>query len=101
MSAPVEMGLKADAVIADASQRAKAEDLKPTAVGQYWTVPPHKTVEPAKLRDRLVSRSQKKMIGVAQQNLDFQLSQLIRRHRLHGRLCADRHEDWCLDHSAW
>src|SRR5262249_31029181 len=42
--ASIQMGLKADAVFADTAKLTEAEDLVPSAVGQYRPVPTHKPV---------------------------------------------------------
>src|SRR5688572_23976629 len=58
----VKVRLELNAIIADMAQRAEAEYLEPTAVGQYRTVPSHKGVQSTELRNRLISRAQKQVI---------------------------------------
>ena len=36
-------------------------------------------------------------VGIGQDDLCADLLKIGRGERLHGRLSADRHEDWCLD----
>src|SRR3972149_7048957 len=40
------------------------------------------------------------MIGIAEKNLDFELAELLGRHRLHRSLSAYGHENGCFDHAV-
>src|SRR6202012_5197728 len=45
-----------------------------------------------------MTRAKKQMIGVGQDDTGVELIlEIPRRERLHSALCADRHEDGCLD----
>src|SRR4026209_2492416 len=54
------------------------------------------SAEPA---DHVVSGPEVEVVRVAEKNLNLQVSQLLRRHRLHCCLGTDWHEDRCLDDS--
>ena len=70
MCAAIKMRLKSHTIVTDVPQRAEAEHLKPSAVGQYRPIPCHKTMETAQLSDGLMSGPQKEVVRIAQKNLD-------------------------------
>ena len=49
-------------------------------------------MQPAELLDHVLARPEVQVVGVAEHHLRADLLELERRHRLHGRLGADRHE---------
>ena len=57
-------------------------------------------MQPSQLMDGFVSRPQEKVIGIAQENLDVEIVQLIGRHRLDRCLRTHRHENGCLYNSV-
>ena len=96
MRGSIQMRLEPDTVFINIPQRAQAEYLVTTTVGQYRTVPCHKPMQSSQLTDRLLSRPQEEVIRIAQENLDAQVVQLIGRHRLDCGLRAHGHENRSL-----
>ena len=89
----VHMRLEMHPVVADVFRRRQGEDLKPAAVREDRPVPVHKAVQPAAGLDHLVSRSDRKMIGIGELHLAADLFQIGRgQSALDGGLCADVHE---------
>ena len=82
------------------AQGAEAEYLIAAAVGEDRPVPSHESMQTTQLCDRFMTRTKEEVIGIAEKNLDLELAQLFRRHRLHRRLRADRHEDRRLNYSV-
>src|SRR5438128_11130487 len=93
MRAAIQMRLKSNTVIADLAQRAETEDLITAAVGQDRSVPSHELMQAAQFCNGFMAWPQGEMVRIAKQNHNMQVSYLIRRNTLHGRLRSDRHED--------
>ena len=55
-------------------------------------------METAQALNDFVTRTEKEVIGIAENNFGVQISdQVPRQDALHRRLRADRHEDWSFD----
>src|ERR1700757_2138909 len=100
MSGPIQMRLKASAVLGNLSHRRETEDLVTPTVGQYRSVPSHETMQTAQLANQFCSRTKIKMIRVGEYNLATQLFQIPWQHCLHRGLCAHRHEGGGFDHAV-
>ena len=61
------------------AQIAQAENLKATAICENSAVPVHKTMQPACFFDGFVAWSQKKMIGIAEDDAGAHRFKLFRR----------------------
>ena len=81
------------AFLGDLPQFAKAEDLKAARVGQDGLVPLHEVVKTVVGPNHLEPGTQPQVEGVAEDDLGADLLEFIGRHRLHGTVGADRHED--------
>ena len=97
MRRAVEMRSELHAVIVDLAERREAEHLEPAAVGQDRPGPSHEPVQPPEPCDHIVTRPEKEMIGIAEEDLDARRGQLLRGERLDGAVSADRHERGGVD----
>lgn len=97
MGTAVQVRLETHALFIDLAQFAKAEDLKPATVSQDRSVPVHELVQPAEPRHAFVTGAQVQMVGVAEDDLDTDLLQLLRQHPFDRALGADRHEGRCFN----
>ena len=71
----------------------QAEYLKASGIGQNRALPVHERVQAAELSDQFMTRPDKEMIGVAEDNLGAKLDEIFRGDGLDRRLGADRHEN--------
>ena len=71
------MGGKGYALLLDLSELCKRENLKSAAVGQDRTVPAREPVESAKLLNKLITRANMEMVGVAKLNLGMNVLEVI------------------------
>ena len=71
------MGGKGYTLLLDLSELCKRENLKSAAVGQDRTVPAREPVESAKLLNKLITRANMEMIGVAKLNLGMNVLEVI------------------------
>src|SRR5215471_640521 len=72
VTASVQVRLKTYPVLADVSQGTEAEDLVSAAVGQNRPIPAHESVQSSKLRHGFVSRPQKEVVRVAEEDFDIE-----------------------------
>src|ERR1700677_4899166 len=91
------MIVKVDAFFRDPAEFSERENLEPAAVGQDGPSPAHESMKSAKMFNDLQARSQEEVIGVTENNLCSDRTELVRGHRLDGTLGSDRHEDWSFD----
>src|SRR5258708_21087643 len=91
------MRAKGHAVFCYLAQFAEAEDLKSARVCKDGPRPRHEAVKPAKLANLVHPRTQIKVIGVAQQNLNIQIFEHILRNAFYRGQRAYRHEYWRLN----
>ena len=91
------MRAKCDAFFADFAQFVQAENLEAAGIGKDRARPRHKTVEPAEPSNGLDSRTQVKMIGIAEKNLDAEFFENVLRHGFHRRRRSHRHEHGGFD----
>ncbi len=80
----------------DLAQLIEAEYLKSAGVGKNRAGPRHKAVQSTQLADLLDPRSQVKVIGIAQQNLNAQFFEDVLRNPFDRGQRAHRHEDGSL-----
>ena len=78
------MILKLDAFLRDLAQLRERENLITAAIGQDWPVPVHKAMQAAEMPHHLHSRPNEKVIGVAENDLRFELAQFARTDRFHA-----------------
>src|SRR5215467_9596028 len=78
--------------VVDAPTQSETVDLKATAICQNRSVPAHEAMQAAQFRDRLISRAQRQVISVSEDDLCAGLPQLCRGKALHCGLGSDRHE---------
>lgn len=91
------MVIEMDAFFGNSSESCEREDLESTTVREDWAVPAHESMKAAKVFDHIETRSQEKMIGVAEDNLRAHGTKLLRGHCLNGALGANGHEDRRFD----
>ena len=92
VSRAIVNGAELDALVLQHARAGQAEDLESAGVGEDGPVPAHETVQAAVRGHDVRARPEEQVIGVGQQHVGAELAQRARRHRLDGRLCADRHE---------
>ena len=90
--AAVDMRTEHYALFGDFAHCTQAEYLKATTVGKHTAFIIHKLVQTASLAHQLVTRTQKQMIGIRQNNLAAHIIQLFRCQSFYRCLCADRHK---------
>jgi len=90
------MGFEAGTLLGNFCQLAQAEYLESSAVGEYRSIPVHETVQTTKVTDQFMSRPQKEMIGVCQDDFRPQFNQIFRSNSLYRSLGTHRHENRCL-----
>ena len=93
----VEMRPEDDRVVRDRPPIGQAEHLEAAAVGQDRPLPAHEAVHPAQPADRLLAGPEPEVVGVAEDDLEPETLELLRRHPLHGGGRPDRHEGGGLD----
>ena len=89
--------LKSDALFRNFAHSAQAEDLEAAGIGKDRPIPMHEVMEVAMLLNGGGSWAQHEVEGIAENNLGTDVSQLFRRHRLHGAVSPDRHKRRGLD----
>ena len=100
MPRAVDVRGELDAVRLDLAERGEAEDLESAAVGQDGVVPVLELVQAAGAPDQPGARTEHQVVGVPEDDLDIQLLQFARGHRLHRGARADRHEDRGMDRAV-
>ena len=95
--AAVKMAAEDHALVAVLAEPAQTEELVAPRVGEDGAVPAHELVEVAVLLQHLGAGPQKEVVGVAEQNLDAGIFELVRRKALDRTDRTDRHEDGGLD----
>jgi len=93
------MVLKMGPLFRDLADLGEGKNLIAAAVGQDRPVPIHEPMQPAKVADHLHSWPNEKMVGVSENDLCAEFTQLPRADRLHCALRPDRHEGRRLDHA--
>ena len=93
----IKMVLEMHALRRDLAQLGQREDLESPAIREDRTIPAHEFVQPAELADDIQTRPDKKMVGVAEDDLGAQFVQFARTDRFDRALRPHRHEDRCLD----
>ena len=88
----VEMGAKGDAGVLHLAQLCKGHDLKPAEIGEDGMRPIHELVQATERRNAFRAGPQHEVVGVAEHDVGTARTQSLRRHALHRRLRADRHE---------
>lgn len=97
MARAVNVRLKLNAFVADATKPREAEDLEPAAVREYRPAPRNETMKPAELIDGQVPRPQIEMISIAENDSRPGIFEHSLRERFDRALSADRHEDGCIE----
>src|SRR5260370_14004833 len=97
MRRPVQVRAKGHAFIAHLAQIGQAENLEAARVGKNGAIPRHEPVQPAHLANRFDPRPQKKMVSIAQQNLDAKFFKHILRDALDRTERPNRHKHGRLD----
>ena len=100
MLAPVDVRTERDAILVNVVDLSQAEHLKPSAVGQDRSVPTHKIVKATCFPYQFMSRSHIQVVRVGKDDLRLDLLEILRCHRLDGRLRADRHIDGRFNHAV-
>ena len=75
----------------------QAEHLEPSTIGQDRSIPAHEPMQPAEAGDTIGAGPQGEVVGVPQQHLRAEPTQLVRAQRLYGRLRSHRHERRGID----
>jgi hypothetical protein len=100
-SSPVVDRPEGDAVVVDFDQGvAKGEDLEAARIGQDRPIPAGEGVQPAQIRDQLVTGPEMQVIRVAEDDLRADGAKLVRVEALHRPLRADGHEGGRADLSV-
>ena len=94
---PVEVGAERDAVVRDCTPIGETQHLEPPAVGEDRTLPSHEAVQAAEAADEVLPRAQRQMVGIAENQLETEGGEVLRRHRLDRARGADGHERGCFD----
>ena len=97
MAAAVEVAAEDNAGVAILAEPAQTEELVATRVGEDGAIPTHELVEVAMPLQHLDAGPQKEVVGVAEQDLDAGIFELVGRKALDGADSTDRHEDGGLD----
>src|SRR5208282_1171337 len=79
-------------LFADFPEIVQAENLEAARVRENSSIPRHEPVQPAHPANRFNTRTQIKMIGIAEQNLDVKFFEHILRDALDRSQGSDRHE---------
>ena len=88
----VDVRLEFGSLLRDLATLGEAEDLIAAAVGQDRAVPADEAMQSAAARDELVTRTQVKVIGVAEDDLRARILEVREERPLYGALRADGHE---------
>src|ERR1700688_74574 len=99
MRRPIQVRSKCHPFFRDLAQFSEAENLKSARVRKNGAIPCHEPMQSAHLANRLHSRPQIKMIGIAQQDLDAKVFQHILRYALDRTQSPHRHKYRGLDFS--
>ena len=91
------MRAKCDALFGDFAQFVQAENLKAAGIGKDRARPRHEAVQSAEPSNRLDSRPQIKMIGIAEKNLDAEFFENVLRHSFHRCRRSHRHKHGGFD----
>ena len=86
------MGGEANALLIGFSQPCQAEHLVATTVGQHWSAPAHKCVQPAEPSDQLGARLQAQVVGVGEKTARAASTQIGRIQTLDRGQRPDGHE---------
>ena len=98
MGVAVQVRAEEDAFVGHLAQAVEREDLKPARVGQDSARPGHELVEPAQGADQLMPGAKEQVVSVGEDDAGADLvEQVLLRHALDARLCADRHEHRSFD----
>ena len=89
----VDVQLKDNSFVADLRLARQTEDLEATAVGKDGTIPTRETMQPAQRANGVLTRSNRKMVGVAQNQASAGRLDLINRQTFDCAECTDRHKD--------
>ena len=100
MFAAIKMRLETDPVLVDFTQSSQTEHLKAAAVGENRTIPVHEFMQATEASHPLMTRTQVKVIGVAQDNLRADLLKLLRHHPFDRTLSTHRHEGRCFNSAS-
>ena len=92
----VYRGPKHHTLFIDPIDIAETEHLKTTRICKDGFLPSHKAMQPSKFFDDLWTRSEHEVKGIAQQNLNTQIFQLLWSNSFHRPICATRHKYWRL-----
>ncbi len=85
------------ALVIDAIEIAKTEDLKSTGIGEHRSVPAHEPMQSACGLHNRLARLQMQVVGVRQHHLGTGGCQLVRADPLHGGEGPHRHEPRRID----
>ena len=94
------MRFERDTIFTHLAQAGQAHHLKPATVGEDWTLPIHKFMQPTEAINALRCRAQHQMIGVAQKNISTSFTYGARQHGLNRGRCTHGHEGWRANISA-
>lgn len=87
------MTLESHAVVVNFAGLREREDLKAARVGEHGMMPLHEFVQAAHVAHEFVTRTQVKMIGVAQHERGIDVLEVFGREGLDRRLRANGRED--------
>ena len=93
------MILEMHPLLRDFPEFRQRKDLETTAIGKDRTVPTHELVKAAKVAHHVHARTDKEMVGVAEDNLRVEFPEFPRAYSLDGPLGSHRHENGRL-HNA-
>src|SRR5713101_6426677 len=94
------MRTEAHSVIGNLAQGGKAKHLIAAGIGEYRSVPGHEFMKSAKFADRFMARAKIQMVGISENNLRAEFFERFVAQRLHGSLCAHRHEERSIDRAT-
>jgi hypothetical protein len=84
--------LELDAVLRDSPALGETEHLIPATVGQDGSIPSDKPVQASEAPDELITRSEVKVIGVAENDFGAGVLEILEEDPFDGPLRPDRHE---------
>jgi hypothetical protein len=96
----VDRRAKRRALLRDLAHIGETKYLEPTRVRENGLFPVHEAMQAFVGFDDVHTRPQQQMKRIAEHDLRAARKQFLRRHRLHGAVCADGHERGRFDRAA-
>ena len=96
----VDMGLKGDARLVDATELRQRHDLIAAGIGEDRLLPMHEAMEAAEIGDALGAGAEHQVIGVGKEDIGAGRSHVLGKHGLDRGAGADGHEGGRPHHPA-